>query len=158
MWKKRISIQRSKLVGTGISSIIVHNLEHILIPDQEEFEDTKGVIRICKSKNDRQRNGQKKNGQKDKQRSTHKTKDRVTRTPLKTVGELGCFGRVAVPSPLLAPVFALSPKPRELRERPALPRLIIIFGYDSTRVWARDIHATLKARTLTIIPSCYLYH
>jgi hypothetical protein len=41
---------------------------------QEEFEDTKGVIRIRKSK-DRQHNGQKK---KDKQRSTkhtHKTKD-----------------------------------------------------------------------------------
>ena len=34
--------------------------------------------------------------QKDKQRSTkqkHKTKDRVTRTPLKTWGELGCSGR-----------------------------------------------------------------
>ena len=45
-----------------------------------EFEDTKGVIRICKSK-DRQHNGQKKE---DKQRSTkhtYKTKDRVTRTP-----------------------------------------------------------------------------
>jgi len=27
----------------------------------EEFEDTKGVIRICKSKNDRQHNSQKKN-------------------------------------------------------------------------------------------------
>ena len=36
--------------------------------------------------------------QKDKQRSTkhtHKTKDRVTRTPLKTGGELRCFGRVS---------------------------------------------------------------
>jgi len=35
--------------------------------------------------------------QKDKQRSTkhtHKTKDRVTRTPLKTGGELRCSGRV----------------------------------------------------------------
>jgi hypothetical protein len=45
--------------------------------DQEEFEDTKGVIRIRKSKN-RQHNGQKK---KDKQRSTkhmHKTKDQVS--------------------------------------------------------------------------------
>ena len=34
--------------------------------------------------------------QKDKQRSTkhtHKTKDRVTRTPLKTGGELRCSGR-----------------------------------------------------------------
>jgi len=58
---------------------------------KEEFEDTKGVIRIRKSKKDRRHNGQKKNGQKDKQRSTkqtHKTKDRVTRTPLKTGGEL----------------------------------------------------------------------
>jgi hypothetical protein len=37
--------------------------------------------------------------QKDKQRSTkytHKTNDRVTRTPLKTGGELQCSGRVAV--------------------------------------------------------------
>ena len=28
---------------------------------QEEFEDTKGVIKICKSKKDRHHNGQKKN-------------------------------------------------------------------------------------------------
>ena len=34
---------------------------------EEEFEDTKGVIRICKLKKDTQHNGQKK---KDKQRST----------------------------------------------------------------------------------------
>jgi hypothetical protein len=27
--------------------------------DREEFEDTKGIIRICKSNEDRQRNGQK---------------------------------------------------------------------------------------------------
>jgi hypothetical protein len=50
----------------------------------EEIEDHKGVIRISKSKKDRQHNGQNK---KDKQRSTkhtHKTKDRVTRIPLKT--------------------------------------------------------------------------
>ena len=36
--------------------------------------------------------------QKDKQRSTkhtHKTKDRVTRTPLKTEGEMRCSGRVS---------------------------------------------------------------
>jgi hypothetical protein len=40
----------------------------------------------------------KEKGQKDKQRSTkytHKTKDRVTRTPLKTRGELTCSGRVS---------------------------------------------------------------
>ena len=44
---------------------------------QEGFEDTKGVIRICKTKKNRQHNGQKKKEQKDKQRSTkhtHKTK------------------------------------------------------------------------------------
>ena len=67
-------------------------------------EDTKRATRINKSKKDRQLNGQKK---KDKQRSTkhtHKTKDRVTRTPLKPGDELGCFGRVTVPAPLVASV------------------------------------------------------
>ena len=61
---------------------------------EEEFEDTKGVIRIRKSK-DRQHKGQKK---KDKQRSTkhtHKTKDRVTKTTLKTGGEFRYSGRVS---------------------------------------------------------------
>ena len=54
----------------------------------EEFEDTKGVIIIRRSKKNRQHNGQKKKVQKDKQRSTkhtYKTKDRVTQTPLKTI-------------------------------------------------------------------------
>jgi hypothetical protein len=39
----------------------------------------------------------KEKGQKDKQRSTidtHKTKDRATRTPLKTGGELRCSGGI----------------------------------------------------------------
>ena len=47
------------------------------------------------SMKNRQHNDQKK---KDKQRSTkhtHKTKDRVTRTPLKTGGERRCSGRVS---------------------------------------------------------------
>ena len=51
---------------------------------QEEFEDTKGVIRIRISKKNRQ--WPKEKVQKDKQRSTkhtHKTKDRATQTPLK---------------------------------------------------------------------------
>jgi len=51
----------------------------------EEFEDTKGVIRIRISKKNRQHNGQKKKVHKAKQRSTkhtYKTKDRKTRTPL----------------------------------------------------------------------------
>jgi hypothetical protein len=62
----------------------------------EEFEDIKGVIIIRISKKNRQHNGQK--VQKDKQRSTkhtYKTKDRVTRTSLKTGGELRCSGRVS---------------------------------------------------------------
>ena len=80
---------------------------------QEAFEDTKGVIRIRISKNrqdngqkknrqdngqkkNRQDNGQKKKDKRTKERSTkhtHKTKDRITRTPLKTRGELRCSGR-----------------------------------------------------------------
>jgi hypothetical protein len=53
---------------------------------KEEFEDTKGAIRIRISRKNRQHNGQKK---KDKQRSikqyiTQKSKDRATRTSLKT--------------------------------------------------------------------------
>ena len=50
----------------------------------EEFEDTKVVIRICKSKKYRQHNDQKKKVQKDKRstKHTYKTKDPVTQTPL----------------------------------------------------------------------------
>jgi hypothetical protein len=62
---------------------IVEIVSHCM---KEELEDTKWIIRIRKSKKDRQRNGQK-----DIQRSTkhtHKAKDRVTRTPLKIEGEL----------------------------------------------------------------------
>ena len=65
---------------------------------QEEFEDTKVVIRIGISKKNRHHNGQKKKIQKDKQRFTQltqKTKDRVTRTPLKSEGELRCSRKVS---------------------------------------------------------------
>ena len=60
------------------------------------------------SKN-RQHNNQEK-VQKDKQRSTkhtHKTKDRGTRTPLKSGGKLRCSGRVGVPVPLVPPVVLI---------------------------------------------------
>jgi hypothetical protein len=53
---------------------------------KEELEDIQGVIRILILKN-RQHNDQKKKVQNDKQRLikyTHKTKDRVIRTPIKT--------------------------------------------------------------------------
>ena len=58
---------------------------------QEEFENTKEVPRIRKSKKDRQHNGQKKQENNDLQSITHKTKDRATGTPLK----IGCSGRVS---------------------------------------------------------------
>ena len=73
---------------------------------EEEYEDTKGVIRIRKTK-DRQHNGQTK---KDKQRLTkytHKTKNRVTRTLQNTGSELIFTGRVNISGPLVAPVMLI---------------------------------------------------
>ena len=61
----------------------------------EKIEDAKGIIRIRKSKKGRQ---PKVKWQKDKQRSTkhtHKTKDQITRTPLKTESELRCSRRIS---------------------------------------------------------------
>ena len=58
-------------------------------------EDNKEVIRNRKSK-DRQLSGQKKKDKRtnnDLQNITHKTKDRVTRTPLKTGDEFRCSGK-----------------------------------------------------------------
>ena len=51
---------------------------------QEEFEDTKGVIRIRISKKNRHHNGQKKKYKRTNNDLQYKTKDRVARTPLKT--------------------------------------------------------------------------
>ena len=73
------------------------------------FEDTKWVIIIRKSK-DRQCNGQNKKDKRYKQRSTkitHKTKDRITRTPLKTGMNSGAPEGYVVPAPLLASVVLL---------------------------------------------------
>jgi hypothetical protein len=50
---------------------------------KEELEDTKGAIRIHLSKRISKKNRQH-NSQKEKYKRTYKTKDRVTRTPLKT--------------------------------------------------------------------------
>jgi hypothetical protein len=57
---------------------------------EEEFEDTKRVIKIPYIKEEQTTQWPKEQVQKDKQRSTkqtHKTKDRATRTPLKTRDE-----------------------------------------------------------------------
>ena len=54
---------------------------------EEEFEDTKGTIRSRKWKKNRHYNGQMKRDKQTNNRprnSTQKTKDRATRTPLKT--------------------------------------------------------------------------
>ena len=75
----------------SVDQMIIHCV-YILIhlfQREEEFEDTKGEIRIRKSKKNRQHNGQK-----DKQH-THTTKGRVTRTPLSTGGKLRSSGRVS---------------------------------------------------------------
>jgi len=53
------------------------------MPEEEEFEYTKGVIRIRKSKNS-QCNAQTNPKKNDLQITTQKTKDQATRTPLKT--------------------------------------------------------------------------
>ena len=55
--------------------------------NSRKFEDSKGVIRISKSKKDREHNGQKKKYKRTNyglQNITQKIKDRVTRTPLKS--------------------------------------------------------------------------
>jgi hypothetical protein len=83
---------------------------NIKIYSWEKFEDTKGVIRIRISKKNRQHNAQKEKIQKDKQRSTkhaYKTKDRVTRTPLKTGVNSGGPEGWGVPTPLVAPVVLI---------------------------------------------------
>ena len=76
--------------------IVTYKMLWIVFFDmEEEFEDTKGVIRICNWGRTDNKMSKKK---KDTQRSikhTHKTKDRVTRTPLKSEGELMCSGRVS---------------------------------------------------------------
>jgi hypothetical protein len=61
---------------------------------KEEFEDTKRIIRMRQSE-DRQRYGQKKKDKPGSTKHTPKTRDRVTRTPLKTGVELNCSGRVS---------------------------------------------------------------
>ena len=73
--------------------VIILVIIKISISHEEEFEDTKRVIRIHKSKKDRQLNGQTKRTNNDLQNITQKGKDRAARTPIKAGDELGCPGR-----------------------------------------------------------------
>jgi len=66
---------------------------------------TKWVIILRISKKNKQHNGQKKKYKTTKH--THKTKDRVTRIPLKTGGELRYSGRVSSRVNLTLAVFQL---------------------------------------------------
>ena len=77
-----------------------------IILSLEEFEDTKGVIRIRKSKKDRKNNGRTKKEKHWSTEHTHKTKDCVTRTPVKPGVELRCSGRVGY---LQSPSFTIIP-------------------------------------------------
>jgi hypothetical protein len=65
------------------------------VEHEEEFKDTKGVIRACISKKNRQHNGQKKKYKRTNNdlQNIHKTTDRVTGTLLKTGEGLMCLRR-----------------------------------------------------------------
>jgi hypothetical protein len=60
----------------------------LVLEEFEELKDTKSTIRIRISKKSRQHSGQKKKYKRTNNdlQNIHKTKDRVTRTPLKTRG------------------------------------------------------------------------
>ena len=76
----------------NVNSWVKKNYENLIYGVQpEEIKDTKVVIRIRKSKKDRQHNGHNK---KDKN-YLQKTKDRTTRTPLQPEGEQRCSGKVS---------------------------------------------------------------
>ena len=61
---------------------------------QQPFEDTKGEIIIRKGQTTQLPKEKDKRTNNNLQNITQKTKDRVTRTPLKSGGGLGCSGRV----------------------------------------------------------------
>ena len=73
------------------------HLHDIRLTVKTEFEEKKWAIKYRYIEEEQTIHWHKEKTQKDKQRSTkhtHKTKDRVTRTSLKTVGEIRCSGRV----------------------------------------------------------------
>ena len=86
MWKDSNKESGGIPFRSSIACLIFTTIS--IIWSWEEFEDTKGVIRIRKSKKDRQHNGHKKKYKmtnNDLQNIAHKAKDRVTRTPQKPV-------------------------------------------------------------------------
>ena len=71
--------QCSQLYVWGLKYCFVTNMGLCLHNNIQEFEDTEGVIRIHKSKKNRQHNDQKKK-EKRTNNDLHKTKDRVKKT------------------------------------------------------------------------------
>ena len=97
-----------------IISKTLWNILHIFFYDcKKSLKIPKRVIRIRKSKKDRQNNGKKKKrtkGQTTIGKTLHiKTKDRVTRTPLKPEVNSGVPEGWAVHVPLVAPITTFVP-------------------------------------------------
>jgi hypothetical protein len=91
---KSYSFSQLVKITLGFSLNNTDNCQPRVVGEVASCMHSKWVIRICKSKKNRQHNGQK-----DNQRSTkhtHKTTDRVTQTTLNAGGELRCPGRVGV--------------------------------------------------------------
>ena len=75
----RMVFEELSLIGSSVP--IKSQLTTVTLQIQEEFDDTKRVIQICKSKKNRQHTGQKKIIQLDTQRSTtHHTENQRTNT------------------------------------------------------------------------------
>jgi len=74
--------------------VYLNDQHFVMRVSESSVEDTKGVTIIRKSKKDRQHNGQRKKNKQWSSKYIHKTKDRVTRIPLKTGSELRCSARV----------------------------------------------------------------
>ena len=82
---------------------------YLCILFQEKLEDTYWVIRIRRSKQDRQHSGKQKDKRtsNDLQNTTEETKDRGTRIPLTTGDSLGVPEGSAVPAPLVTPTYII---------------------------------------------------
>lgn len=74
--------------------------------EKKKIEDTKGVIRNCKS-TERQYIIHYEKGKKILENITEKTTDRAIRFPIKTCGELGCSRRVSSSRFTFAPFLLL---------------------------------------------------
>jgi hypothetical protein len=88
----------STLGREGLSSITIYVDHLMLIPVAFKVQVPKGGNQNPYIEEEQTTQWPKEKVQTDKQRSTkhtHKTKDRVTRIPLKTEGEMRCSGRVS---------------------------------------------------------------